>query len=120
MIESLKKSLEAHPENPFLQGHVEALAAAEESRNARRSAADCSVVRWLSVADEMPDDGLTVMIHHAEEDEPVWLGYYDGGDGTWRTVDGARTAVTHWADMPDPPNVTTLPTEGAVACSPSS
>jgi hypothetical protein len=52
----------------------------------------------------MPDDNLTVMIHHAEEDEPVWMGYYDGDDGTWRTVDGARTAVTHWADLPDPPN----------------
>jgi hypothetical protein len=42
MIEELKKSLEANPDNPFLQGHVEALTAAEEKRNARRSAAACS------------------------------------------------------------------------------
>jgi hypothetical protein len=61
-------------------------------------------VLWQSVADQMPDDDLTVMIHHPEEDEPVWLGYHDGDDDTWRTVDGTRCEVTHWAEMPDAPN----------------
>ena len=44
MIESLKKSLEANPDNPFLQGHVEALTSAKEQADARRSAAACSLV----------------------------------------------------------------------------
>jgi len=63
----------------------------------------CSVVRWHSVAEQMPDDDLTVMIHHADEDEPVWMGYYDGENKTWRSVDAARCLVSHWADLPDLP-----------------
>jgi hypothetical protein len=43
---------------------------------------------WIRCQDEMPDADLTVMIHHAGEDEPVWMGYHDGE--TWRMVDGAR------------------------------
>lgn len=57
--------------------------------------------RWRRCADEMPDSDQTVMIHHAEEDEPVWLGYHDGE--TWRLVDGTRCAVSHWKHLPPPP-----------------
>ena len=57
--------------------------------------------KWRAVADEMPDSDQTVMIHHAEEDEPVWMGYHDGE--TWRLVDGNRCAVTHWMPLPEPP-----------------
>jgi len=60
------------------------------------------VVGWRRCADEMPDSDSTVMIHHAEEGEPVWMGYHDGE--TWRQVDGARCAVTHWMPLPEPPN----------------
>lgn len=57
---------------------------------------------WKRVDDEMPDSDSTVLIFHKDEDEPVWLGYHDGE--TWRTVEGTRTAVSHWSEMPDGPN----------------
>jgi hypothetical protein len=41
------------------------------------------------------------MIHHPEEDEPVWVGYHDGE--RWRTAARVRVAVTHWMPMPEPP-----------------
>lgn len=62
-----------------------------------------SSVTWIP-ADQLPDSDLTVLIHHPAADEPVWLGYWDDADGTWRTVDAARCEVTHWADLPEPPN----------------
>ena len=57
---------------------------------------------WTRCADALPDSDLTVMIHHPEEDEPVWVGYHDGK--RWRTAEGARVAVTHWMPMPEPPS----------------
>lgn len=64
---------------------------------------------WKRVEDEMPDSDLTVMIYHAEEDEPVWLGYHDGD--TWRTVDGAQCLVSHWMDLPAGPGENTEVTD---------
>lgn len=57
---------------------------------------------WTRCADDLPDADLTVMIHHPDEDEPVWVGYLDGE--TWRTAEGVRVAVTHWMPMPEPPS----------------
>jgi len=57
--------------------------------------------RWTRCADDLPDSDLTVMIHHPDEDEPVWVGYLDGE--TWRTAEGVRVAVTHWMPIPEPP-----------------
>jgi hypothetical protein len=62
---------------------------------------------WKSCNDEMPDDGMTVMVHHPEENEPVGMGYLSGT--TWRCVDGLRVEVTHWMDVPEPPTSPTAP-----------
>jgi hypothetical protein len=56
---------------------------------------------WIPCSQALPDSDLTVMIHHPEEDEPVWLGYHDGE--TWRMADGTRCSVTHWMPLPEPP-----------------
>jgi hypothetical protein len=44
---------------------------------------------------------MTVIVHSPNEDEPVWLGYFDGE--RWRSVDSAPIRVTHWQPLPDPP-----------------
>ncbi len=60
------------------------------------------MIHWIAAADHMPDADLTVLIHHPENDEPVWLGYHDGE--TWRDVDATRCKVSHWADLPRSPS----------------
>ena len=72
-----------------------------EAAQASCAPAAGSAAGWKRCADEMPDSDSTVMIHHAEEDEPVWMGYHDGE--TWRMVDGTRCAVSHWMPLPEPP-----------------
>lgn len=52
MIEELKKALNEHPENPFLQGHVEALENADEKlREAAYEAA-------MKVPEDQVEDGI--------------------------------------------------------------
>jgi hypothetical protein len=55
---------------------------------------------WKPCTTELPDCDLTVLIHHPDEDEPVWMGYHDGE--TWRTIDNTRCEVTHWQHLPEP------------------
>ena len=59
---------------------------------------------WIAVADALPDDATTVMVHTPVSNEPVWLGYYESEFRHWRFVEGAHArGVTHWAELPDPP-----------------
>ncbi len=120
MIESLKKSLEAHPDNPFLQGHVEALTAAEKKRNARRSAATCSP--WNHCSDVMPDLGQIVWLYDAVINT-VWLGSREDDVDGWMWGNAYGTVwhngekwdadveidddytPTHWLALPSLPNV---------------
>jgi len=67
-----------------------------------KQSSEALVLEWLSVDAEMPEFDLTVMVHHPDSDEPVWLGYHDGED--WRDVNGDIIQVSHWADMPEPPD----------------
>lgn len=58
-------------------------------------------IRWIPVAEGLPDDDVTVLLDHPAFDEPVWLGYHQ--DGMWWTVDGnplPEGIVKGWADMP--------------------
>ena len=57
---------------------------------------------WKRCADEMPSTSSTVIIHHPDEVETVWLGYHDGEK--WRYADGVLVAVTHWMPLPTPPS----------------
>ena len=63
----------------------------------------CSVVRWISVSDKLPDDDMTVLIADTEND--VTLGFHDWDFG-WRYCSAGIVGdpVTHWAEIPDPPN----------------
>lgn len=65
---------------------------------------------WKSVKEEMPDADSTVIIHAPKDDEPVWLGYFDGS--VWRGVHGGELfhRVSHWMELPEPPA-----TKGATA-----
>lgn len=60
-------------------------------------------VTWHD-ASTPPDDDTTVLLHHPRLNEPVWLGYHDGGK--WWTLDHMRIQshdVTHWAYMLEGP-----------------
>lgn len=57
---------------------------------------------WIACVDGLPDSDTTVLIYSpTAKSEPVWLGYHDGED--WYTIDHQPTSVTHWQDMPEPP-----------------
>lgn len=56
---------------------------------------------WNDVRDFLPDSDITIIVHHPNNDEPVWLGFHDGE--TWRDVNGEEIAVSHWREMPEPP-----------------
>jgi hypothetical protein len=58
--------------------------------------------QWKSVTAEMPDSDITVLVHHPDNDEPVWIGFHDGKN--WRSVEAGRIRVSHWRDMPAPPH----------------
>lgn len=60
-------------------------------------------IKWIPVADSVPDDDTTVLLFTPNAGEPVWLGYRDDND--WRYVDALRVEhkVTHWAEMPEGP-----------------
>ncbi|MEY4246326.1 MAG: hypothetical protein RLZZ245_3911 [Verrucomicrobiota bacterium] len=63
-----------------------------------------SILRWIPVADELPDDDQTVLI--ADSESEVEIGFLDGPNG-WRLANGARVPapVTHWAELPEPPHL---------------
>jgi len=78
--------------------------AVDRMRRSQSTPAPCSCKKWRAVDDKMPDGDMVVMVHHIAEDEPVWMGYYDDESSTWRTVEGSRCMVSHWAEIPDSPN----------------
>lgn len=61
---------------------------------------------WLPVAEDMPDDEMTVLIAlHPDANEPVLFGYHTGGDWVECATGGViRHKVTHWCDMPAGPH----------------
>ena len=61
-------------------------------------------IHWIAVADQLPDDDMTVLISDTEND--VTLGFHEGDSG-WRYCNAALVGdpVTHWAELPDGPNV---------------
>ena len=64
---------------------------------------DVPMNKWITTADELPDDEQTVLIATAEGE--VWIGYHE--DDTWMDVScmpfGPGKA-THWMDLPAAPN----------------
>lgn len=57
---------------------------------------------WISVKDEMPDTGVSVLVYG--DGSGISLGVY------WKwgwTTTGYYNAVTHWMPLPEPPKTTT-------------
>jgi len=61
--------------------------------------------RWRDCSREMPDADTTVLIACPDENEPVWMGYWDGL--AWWSVEGGTVKVSHWKHLPEPPNAGT-------------
>lgn len=57
-------------------------------------------ITWVS-AEHLPDVDETVLVTLLGDDEPVWLGFFDGTDWVDATTGGAFMGnVTAWAAMP--------------------
>ena len=64
-----------------------------------------NTIQWRGVADTLPDAETTVMLYSPEADEPIWPGFHDG-EGGWVWAEGIPAkGVTHWAQIPEPPEV---------------
>lgn len=63
-----------------------------------------AAVVWVDASSKLPDDDMTVLIADTEND--VTLGFHDGDHG-WRYCSAEKVGdpVTHWAELPKPPNV---------------
>lgn len=63
-------------------------------------------IRWIQVADKLPDVEINVLCYDAES-MSVMEGFYDGdedGRQVWRDVTALEMGiVTHWAEMPHGP-----------------
>ena len=61
---------------------------------------------WICADKQLPSYLETVLLYMPDdESELVWIGYFDSGDGFWRTVDGMPAGrVTHWMPFPEPPS----------------
>jgi hypothetical protein len=66
-------------------------------------------INWIPTTDELPDEGVIVLLFTEGDGEPVWPGYFDelSAHGyIWRDANGGQVEnVTHWADMPAGPVV---------------
>ena len=64
-------------------------------------------INWIATINDLPDEGVTVLLFTEGEGEPVWPGYFDEATAhgyLWRTADGSEIeGVTHWAEMPAGP-----------------
>ena len=59
-----------------------------------------NTITWRPVS-EPPDADLSVLIHSAEWDEPIWIGWFDGK--RWYDASARVCQPTHWADLPEGP-----------------
>jgi hypothetical protein len=63
-------------------------------------------IRWIMADSVKPDDAETVLVNLTDDqEEPVWLGYWDSAENQWRDVLGTfiRGGVSYWAPMPRGP-----------------
>lgn len=64
-------------------------------------------INWIATTDDLPDEGVIVLLYTTDVGEPVWPGYFDEATPhgyVWRSAEGmALDNVTHWAEMPAGP-----------------
>jgi hypothetical protein len=61
-----------------------------------------STVHWIPIAERLPEDDRSVMIHNAANEPATWIGWYEEEEGTWYEVSGSRIEVALWAEIPSP------------------
>lgn len=89
-------------------GHIEAEFFADDIPTVDPAPA----VRWIPVTERLPDPFVSVIVCRdgAPGERIVEQGHKDVGD--WWKVYGTRTKhVTHWAPLPEPPEVENAETE---------
>ena len=101
-LANARKHLAAANKGAEINSHINnsltaKLAEAKRERDEARQAP----AKWIPVAQALPDDDATLLVHMA--DDEVWAGYLDAG--VWRYVSGVRieSPVLHWRPFPDPP-----------------
>lgn len=73
-----------------------------------RVGTNVEVIEWKCVTDDLPDQGITVLVFALGNSEAVWPGYLDDTwpAPCWRGAEGELLKnVTHWAEMPSGPKV---------------
>ena len=71
----------------------------EDAPRPPRPGALCETLEWHEVAnDDFPDAHLTVLGRLRNNEEPVWLVFFDGEQ--WLDIDAQPVEVVRWADMP--------------------
>ena len=58
------------------------------------------MIQWCAVGDELPDEGLTVLIE-VEADDGVSIGFLDAGDWRYASSDLVSSRVLAWAELPE-------------------
>ena len=86
---------------PRIKEKLETVECRLESVRDELRKAEGKLFQW-NKATSLPDDEQTVLICCPDEDEPVWLGYYESETILWGTVDGDRIKPAAWASLPDP------------------
>ncbi len=74
----------------------------EQAATIRRQAAAPASFIWHKIS-AAPIDSRIVLLFCLADEYPVWPGYFDGDE--WLHVDGWSVAPTHWAEMPQAPDV---------------
>lgn len=54
-------------------------------------------ITWIPVASGLPDADLTVHVTLVNNEEPTWLGYFNGE--RWLDIDNQPVDVIAWAEM---------------------
>lgn len=75
---------------------------------ASQVAKSVETLNWILIEDEMPDEGVVVLLYHPSASEPVWPGVFEGctADGyAFVHVDGSMVSgpVLAWAEFPGGP-----------------
>lgn len=60
---------------------------------------------WIEASEQLPDAGMLVLAYVPERGDPIVMAVWDDEDEQW-FADGVmrmHEEVTHWMDMPEPP-----------------
>ena len=61
-------------------------------------------MNWINIKNKLPDENKSVLVIDDEND--IWIMQYNVYDGWHCPQEGWSMNVTHWMQLPLPPNVT--------------